>query len=63
MKYGVLEQCKDFIKIKQAFGHKMLRYFQNQLEEYLNKQSEAHPAIVCWYEGAMSTEDFIVMCS
>lgn len=63
MKYGVLEQCKDFIKIKQAFGHRTLRYYQNQLEEYLNEQSEEHPAIVCWYAGTMSTEDFIVMCS
>lgn len=63
MKYGVLEQCKEFIKIKQAFGHGMLRYFQNQLESYLNDESDAHPAIVCWYENSMSTEDFIIMCS
>ena len=63
MKYGVLEQCKEFMKIKQVFSHKTLRYFQNQLEEYLNNRSDAHPAIVCWYEGAMNTDDFIVMCS
>lgn len=63
MKYGVLEQCKEFMIIKQRFSHGMLRYFQNQLEDYLNDQSEAHPAIVCWYEGAMSTEELISQCA
>lgn len=62
MKYGVLEQCRDFMTVKQSFSHKMLRYFQNQLEDYLNDQSEAHTAIVCWYEGLMSTDELISQC-
>lgn len=63
MKYGVLEQCEEFMTIKQRFSHGMLRYFQNQLEDYLNDQSDEHPAIVCWYEGAMSTEELISQCA
>lgn len=63
MKYGVLEECPDFIKLKQVFGHGMLRYFQNQLENYLNGESDEHPDIVCWYSGTMTTEEFIIMCS
>lgn len=63
MKYGVLEQCKEFMIIKQRFSHGMLRYFQNQLEDYLNDQSDEHPAIVCWYEGTMNTEELISQCA
>jgi len=63
MKYGVLEQCKEFMIIKQRFSHGMLRYFQNQLEDYLNDQSDEHPAIVCWYSGTMSTEELISQCA
>lgn len=63
MRYGVLEQCREFMSVKQHFGHKMLRYFQNQLEDYLNDQSDEHSAIVCWYEGAMSTDELISQCA
>lgn len=61
MKYGVLEQCRDFMIVKQNFSHKMLRYFENQLENYLSDNSDEHPAIVCWYEGTMDTDMLIEM--
>lgn len=61
MAYGELEQCKDFDKLKAAFDDDMLVYFESQLERYLNG-SEDRPAVVCWWEGAMSTNDFIEKC-
>jgi len=60
--YGELERCNDFNKLRTVFDDDMLKYFQKQLEDYLNGSGE-HPAIVCWYAGTMSAEDFIVMCS
>ncbi|WP_395546776.1 MULTISPECIES: hypothetical protein [unclassified Lacrimispora] len=62
MGYGELEQCKDFDKLKVVFDDDMLRYFEGQLKGYLNG-SEERPTIVCWWEGMMSTDDFIEMCS
>ena len=60
MGYGELEQCKDFDKLKAVFDDDMLGYFEKQLESYL-KGSEERPAIVCWWEGAMSTEELLEM--
>lgn len=62
MGYGELEQCKDFDKLKAAFDGDMLNYFRKQLEDYLNS-SEDRPAVACWWEGAMSTDEFIEQCT
>ncbi|WP_024344838.1 hypothetical protein [Lacrimispora indolis] len=58
MVYRELEQCGDFDKLKTVFDDDMLGYFERQLEEYING-SEEHPAVVCWWEGTMNTEEFI----
>jgi hypothetical protein len=62
MRYGELEQCKDFDKLKAAFDGDMLGYFERQLERYLNG-SEDRSAVVCWWAGAMSTDEFIEQCT
>jgi len=62
MGYGELEQCKDFGKLKAVFDSDMLGYFERQLERYLNGSDE-RPAVACWWDGAMSTEEFISQCS
>lgn len=62
MGYGELEQCKDFDKLKAVFDDDILRYFEGQLRGYING-SEERPTIACWWEGMMSTDDFIEMCS
>lgn len=62
MGYGELEQCKDFNKLKAVFDDDMLGYFKRQLESYLNGSDE-RPAVACWWDGAMSTEEFISQCS
>lgn len=62
MGYRELEQCRDFDKLKTVFSDDMLKYFEMQLEEYLNGSNE-WTAIVCWWEGEMDTEEFIEMCS
>lgn len=61
MGFGELEQCKDFDKLKTAFDDNMLGYFEKQLESYLNG-SEERPAVACWWEGAISTDEFISQC-
>lgn len=58
MGYGELERCRDFNKLFAVFDNVMLKYFQAQLENYLNG-SEERPAVVCWDSGTMSTEEFI----
>lgn len=58
MGYRELEQCRDFDKLKMAFDDDMLGYFERQLGNYLEGSKE-HPAVVCWWEGAMSTNEFI----
>lgn len=58
MGYGELERCRDFDKLKVAFDDDILKYFQRQVENYLDG-SEERPVIVSWYEGAMDTEEFI----
>ncbi|MDR1550740.1 MAG: hypothetical protein LBT06_19450 [Hungatella sp.] len=62
MGYGELEQCKDFGKLKAVFDDDMLGYFEGQLQSYLNG-SEDRPAVVSWWEGAISTDEFITQCS
>lgn len=62
MGYRELEQCRDFEKLKTVFDDDMLNYFGKQLEEYMNG-SEEHPAVVCWWEGMMGTEELINQCS
>ncbi|MDR1707428.1 MAG: hypothetical protein LBR46_05440 [Prevotella sp.] len=62
MGYGELEQCKDFDKLKVVFADDMLCYFGKQLESYLNG-SEERPAVACWWEGIMSTDEFIEQCT
>ena len=58
MRYGELEQCRDFEKLKAAFDNDVLAYFEQQLEEYMNG-SEERPAVVCWWEGMIGTEELI----
>lgn len=60
MGYGELEQCRDFEELKAAFVDEMLRYFEKQLDRYING-SEERPAIASWWEGTMSTEELIEM--
>lgn len=62
MVYRELEQCRDFDKLKSVFGDDMLKYFEKQLEEYMDG-SEERSTIVCWWEGMMDTEEFINQCS
>lgn len=62
MGYRELEQCKDFDKLKAVFDDDMLKYFGEQLRGYLNG-SEERPAVVCWWAGAMSTDEFIEQCT
>lgn len=62
MGYGELEQCKDFDKLKAAFDDDMLNYYEQQLESYLNGSDE-RPAVVCWWSGTMSTDEFIEQCT
>lgn len=61
MGYGELEQCRDFDKLKVVFGNDMLGYFERQLEDYIDG-SEERPAVVCWWEGTMSTEELVSQC-
>jgi hypothetical protein len=61
MEYRELEQCEDFDKLKVVFDDDMLGYFERQLKDYLN-DSEDRPAVACWWEGTMSTNDFLEMC-
>lgn len=58
MGYGELEQCKDFDKLKAVFDDDKLNYYEKQLESYLNG-SEVMSGVSCWYEGMMTTEEFI----
>lgn len=62
MGYVELEQCKDFDKLKAAFDDDMLDYYEKQIEDYLNG-SEVRSAVACWWEGVLSTEEFISQCS
>ena len=62
--YPELEQCNDFKLIKASFSQEQLRDFDKQLTKYLNsrKRQNSYPLVVEWYEGVMSTEQFIEMC-
>ncbi|WP_303872013.1 hypothetical protein [Acetobacterium wieringae] len=60
MGYRELEQCEDFDKLKAVFDDDVLNYYEKQLESYLSG-SEERPAVVCWWEGMMSTDDFTEM--
>ncbi|MGL6216424.1 MAG: hypothetical protein ACRC36_00200 [Lacrimispora sphenoides] len=62
MGYGELEQCKDFCKLKAVFDDDMLGYVERQLVSYLNGSDE-RPAVVCWWSGTMSTDEFIEQCT
>lgn len=61
MRYRELEQCRDFDRLKAVFVDEMLRHFEKQLDRYING-SEERPEIASWWEGAMSTDEFIDMC-
>ncbi len=62
MGYGELERCNDFNRLTAVFDDGMLKYFQKQLEDYLNG-SEERPAVVCWYTDLMDTDELIRQCS
>lgn len=62
MRYRELEQCKDFDKLKVVFDDGMLGYLEKQLRNYLNG-SEDRPPVTVWWEGGISTNEFIRMCS
>lgn len=61
MVYRELEQCRDFDKLKTVFDDDMLGYFERQLEEY-QRGLEERPAVVCWWEGMMDTEELVSQC-
>lgn len=60
MGYRELEQCKDFDNLRAVFDDDMLVYFEKQIEDYING-SEDRPAVACWWEGMMNTEELIEM--
>lgn len=58
MGYGELERCKDFDKLKAVYDDDILKYFEKRLGQYLNG-SGVMSGVACWYEGMMTTEEFI----
>lgn len=63
--YPRLEGCPDYPRFRKAFSASLLDCFEEQLDQYIrmSEVSEAYlrdvPRIVCWYEGMISTSDFI----
>jgi hypothetical protein len=62
MGYGELGRCKEFNKLAAVFDDEMLKYFQKQIEDYL-EGSDERPAVVCWYTDLMDTDELIRQCS
>ncbi len=60
MGYRELEQCKDFDRLKTVFDDNILNYYERKLASYMNG-SEERPAVVCRWEGALSTGEFLEM--
>lgn len=60
-----LEGCQDYPRFQAAFNKNMLDYFEKELDEYCRRGNvtvdyvEHAPRIVCWYEGMISTDEFI----
>lgn len=60
-----LEECKDYSIMKNVFSAPELQRYEAELAEYLNitdneEEYLSHvPRIVCWYEGLVTTEEFI----
>lgn len=63
--YPYLEECKDYHIMKDAFSESELQRYEAELAEYLDKTDNEEkylihvPRIVCWYEGLVTTEEFI----
>lgn len=62
---AILKGCRDYPVLQEVFTKKELDLYEIQLTEYLDMEEVADtylyhvPRIVCWYEGIISTEDFI----
>lgn len=60
-----LEECKDYSIMKDVFSESELQRYEAELAEYLdivdNEEGYLNhvPRIVCWYEGLVTTEEFI----
>lgn len=60
-----LEECKDYPIMKSTFSESELQRYEAELAEYLDiaENEEGYlnyvPRIVCWYEGLVTTEEFI----
>lgn len=60
-----LEECKDYPIMKNTFSESELQRYEAELAEYLDidENEEGYlnhvPIIVCWYEGLVTTEEFI----
>lgn len=63
----MLEECRDYSAVADAFEETMIDFFEAQLQEYLNMTEmtenylQTVPPVICWYEGMISTEDLIEM--
>ena len=64
-RYPYLEECKDYSIMKNVFSESELQRYETELAEYLdiadNEEGYLNhvPRIVCWYEGLVTTEEFI----
>lgn len=61
-----LWQCKDFEILHRKLSSMTLDYLEAQIEEYLGKDEITEeyltkiPLVVCWYEGMIDTEIFLM---
>lgn len=61
----ILEECRDYSAVADAFEESMIDFFEAQLQQYLNMTEitgnylQNVPPVICWYEGMISTEDLI----
>lgn len=64
-RHPYLEECKDYSIMKNVFSESELQRYEAELAEYLdiadNEEGYLNHAsrIVCWYEGLVTTEEFI----
>lgn len=60
-----LERCRDYPALREVFTRGELDSYEKQLTEYLDTEGSIDtdscnvPRIVCWYEGLISTVEFI----
>ena len=65
-RWKILCNCRDFSFLKQNVSPGMLDLFERQINEYLSlsETTESYlknvPLSVCWYEGLVDTEMFLL---